>query len=308
MKAIQIPQYGGAEVLRLVDIDRPIPGEKEVLIQVKAASLNPVDSKIRNGYLKDILPLPLPLVPGWEAAGVVAESRLDEFKPGDEVVTRVPFQRGGAYAEYMIAGQGEIINKPRELSFVEAATLPIVAGAAYTLLHKLTTVKSGDRIFLLGAGGSVGRYAVQMAKALGATVIGTATGEDAAALRALGIDQIVDYTVPGYLDTVRDIDLALDFVGGPAQEALMGVVRKGGVLLSTANPPAADKAAAAGIQASFAITVLDKTVMETVLGMAARKQIKIHIGKVLPLAQAAEAQLLMDHRVVGGKIVLLCTE
>lgn len=305
MKAIQIPRYGGAEVLQLVDIDRPIPGEKEVLIQVKAASLNPVDSKIRNGYLKDILPLPLPLVPGWEAAGVVAESRLDEFKPGDEVVTRVPFQRGGGYAEYMIAGDGEVTKKPEQLSFVEAATLPIVAGAAYTLLHKLSTVEAGDRIFLLGAGGSVGQYAVQMAKTLGATVIGTAKGEDAKVLSALGIDEVVDYTVPGYLDTVRDIDLALDFVGGPAQEALLGIVRKGGILLSTANPPAADKAAAAGIKASFAMTVPDKAVMETVLAMAAKGEIRINIGKVLPLAQAAEAQLLMDHRVVGGKIVLL---
>jgi len=305
MKAIQIPHYGGADMLRLVDIDRPTPQDREVLIQVKAASLNPVDSKIRNGYLKDIVPLRLPLVPGWEASGVVAESRLDGVKPGDEVVTRVPFQRGGAYAEYMIAGEGEVVPKPRELSFIEAATLPIVAGAAYTLLHKIASVKAGDRIFLLGAGGSVGLYAVQMAKALGATVIGTATGEDLDVLRGLGIDQVVDYTIPGYLDGVRDIDLALDFVGGPAQEALMSVVRKNGLLLSTVNPPSADKAAAASIRASFAMTILDQAVMEKVLGLAARGEIKGRIGKVLPLAQAAEAHRLMDGHAVVGKIVLV---
>jgi NADPH:quinone reductase-like Zn-dependent oxidoreductase len=305
MKAIQIPHYGGADVLRLVDIDCPAPQDREVLIQVKGASLNPVDSKIRNGYLKDIVPLPLPLVPGWEASGVVAESRLDGVKPGDEVVTRVPFERGGAYAEYMIAGDGEVVPKPRELSFIEAATLPIVAGAAYTLLHKITSVKAGDRIFLLGAGGSVGLYAVQMAKALGATVIGTATGEDLDVLRGLGIDQVVDYTIPGYLDGVRDIDLALDFVGGSAQEALMSVVRKNGLLLSTVNPPSADKAAAAGIRASFAMTTLDRTVMEKVLELTARGEIKGRIGKVLPLAQAAEAHRLMDGHAVAGKIVLV---
>jgi len=304
MKAIQIPHYGGADVLRFVDLDRPAPKDGEVLIQVKAASLNPVDSKIRNGYLKDIVPLPLPLVPGWEASGVVAESRLEGFKPGDEVVTRVPFQRGGAYAEYMIAGEGEIVAKPRELSFIVAATLPIVAGAAYTLLHKIANVKAGDRVFLLGAGGSVGLYAVQMAKALGATVIGTARGEDSSAARGFGIDQVVDYTTPGYLDAIRDIDLALDFVGGPAQEALMSVVRAKGLLLSTVNPPAADKAAAAGIRASFAMTTLDRNVMEKVLDMAARGEIRSRIGKVLPLDQAAEAHRLMDERAVGGKIVL----
>jgi NADPH:quinone reductase-like Zn-dependent oxidoreductase len=304
MKAIQIPRYGGADVLQFVDIDRPTPGDGEVLIQVKAASLNPVDSKIRNGFLKDIVPLPLPLVPGWEASGVVVESRLDGVKPGDEVVTRVPFQRGGAYADYMIAGEGEVVAKPRELSFVDAATLPIVAGAAYTLLYKPAAVKAGDRVFLLGAGGSVGWYAVQMAKALGATVIGSAAGEDLDILRDLGIDELVDYTLPGYLDGVRGIDLALDFVGGPAQEALMAVVRKDGLLLSTVHPPSADKAAAAGIRASFAMTTLDQEVLETVLGMAVRGEIKVRIGKVLPLAQAAEAQRLMDERVVAGKIVL----
>jgi NADPH:quinone reductase-like Zn-dependent oxidoreductase len=305
MKAIQIPHSGGADMLRLVDIDRPAPQDREVLIQVKAASLNPVDSKIRNGHLKDIVPLPLPLVPGWEASGVVAESRLDGVKPGDEVVTRVPFQRGGAYAEYMIAGDGEVVPKPRELSFIEAATLPIVAGAAYTLLHKIASVKAGDRIFLLGAGGSVGLYAVQMAKALGATVIGTAAGVDLDVLRGLGIHQVVDYTIPGYLDGVRDIDLALDFVGGPAQEALMSVVREDGLLLSTVNPPSADKAAAAGIRASFAMTTLDRAVMGKVLELTARGEINCRIGKVLPLAKAAEAHRLMDGHTVVGKIVLV---
>lgn len=305
MKAIQIPHYGGADVLRLVEIDRPAPRDGEVLIQVKAASLNPIDSKIRNGFLKDIVPLPLPLVPGWEASGVVAESRLNGINPGDEVVTRVPFQRGGAYAEYMIAGEGEVVSKPGELSFIEAATLPIVAGAAYTLLHKIASVKAGDRIFLLGAGGSVGLYAVQMSKALGATVIGTATGEDLDALRGLGIDQALDYSIPGYLDGICDIDLALDFVGGPTQEVLMSVVRKNGLLLSTVNPPSADKAAEAGIHASFAMTTLDSAVMEKVLGLAARGEIKSRIGKVLPLTQAAEAHRLMDGHNIAGKIVLV---
>lgn len=296
MKAIQITRYGGADVLQVVDIDRPVPAEKEVLIQVKAASLNPVDAKIRNGYLKDIVPIPLPLVPGWEAAGVVVESRLDGIRAGDEVVTRVPFQRAGAYAEYMIAGEGEVVPKPRELSFIEAATLPIVAGAAYTLLHKAASVKAGDRIFLLGASGSVGLYTVQMAKAIGATVIGTATGEDAELLRAYGIDQVVDYTVPGYLDAVRDIDVAFDFVGGPAQETLTAIIKEGGRIFSTVNP---------GAHATFVMTNGEPAVMTTVLDMAARGVIKSRIGKVLPLAQAAEAHRLMDGRAVGGKIVLV---
>ena len=305
MKAIQIPAYGGAEVLRQVEIDRPAPKDGEVLIQVMAAALNPVDSKIRNGYLKDIIPLPLPLVPGWEASGIIAQSRLSGFAAGDEVVTRVPFQRGGGYAEFMIAGEGEVVKKPSELGFVEAASLPIVAGAAYTLLYVLGSVKAGDRVFLLGAGGSIGWYAVQMAKRLGATVVGSATGEDMDAVWGLGIDEVVDYSVAGYLDGVGAVDLALDFVGGPAQEALMGVVKKGGLLLSTVHPPSEEKAAAAGIKASFASTNLDRHIMDKVLDWAAKGLIQVRIGKVLPLERAAEAQQLMDERKIGGKIVLV---
>jgi NADPH:quinone reductase-like Zn-dependent oxidoreductase len=304
MKAIQIPHFGGPDVLRLVDINRPVPGDGEVLIRVKAASLNPIDSKIRNGFLKDIVPLPLPLVPGWEASGIVVESCLDGIHPGDAVVARVPFQRGGAYAEFMIAGEGEVVIKPRELSFIEAATLPIAAGAAYTLLYRLASVHAGDRVFILGAGGSVGVFAVQMAKAQGATVMGTATGEDMELLRRLGIDDVVNYTHPGYLDGIHDIDLALDFVGGAAQEALMSVVRKGGALFSTVSPPSAERAAAAGIRASFAQTNLDQTVMEKVLDWAAIGVINVRIGRVMPLERAVEAQRLMDGRGVGGKIVL----
>jgi NADPH:quinone reductase-like Zn-dependent oxidoreductase len=304
MKAIQYSGYGTTDVLQLVDISRPVPMNGEVLIQVKAASLNPVDSKIRNGYLKDILPLVFPFVPGWEASGVITESRSASFKPGDEVVTRVPFPRGGAYAEYMVAGEGEVVNKPKTLSFIDAAALPVVAGAAYMLLHQFFKAQAGDRIFLMGAGGSVGLFAAQMAKAIGATVIGSAKGDDIAVLRDLGIDLVVDYTVPGYLDGIQDIDLALDFAGGLTQESLMSVVRKGGTLISLVNPPSQELAAAAGIQASFVPTPFDKLVIDKVLEMAAQGEIKNRIGKVLSLEEAAEAQRIMDARSVGGKIIL----
>jgi NADPH:quinone reductase-like Zn-dependent oxidoreductase len=304
MKAIQYAGYGGTEVLQLVDINRPEPKEGEVLIKVEAISLNPVDSKIRNGYLKDILPLTFPFVPGWEAAGFIEESRSELFKAGDEVVTRVPFPRGGAYAAYMVAGQGEVVIKPKELSFIEAATLPVVGGAAYMLLNKFASAKAGDRIFLMGAGGSVGLLAAQMAKALGATVIGSAKGGDLETLRSIGIDEVLDYTVPNYLDSVQQVDLALDFAGGPAQAALMAKVRRGGTLISIVNPPSEEAAAASGIHASFVATPFAGAVIAKVLDMAVHGEIKTRIGKVLPLAQAAEAQQLMDARSIEGKIVL----
>lgn len=306
MKAIQLTQYGGADVLHLEEVSRPAVQTNDILIRLKAAALNPIDAKIRNGYMKQIIPLPLPFIPGWEGAGVVAEvgSAVTQFKPGEEVITRVPFNKGGAYAEYMVAAENETIHKPASLSFAEAASLPIVGSAAYTLLFKVGGLKAGETVFILGAGGSVGLLAVQMARAAGAVVIGTATGEDKDAVLAAGADEVLDYNQPGYTNKIKGADLALDLVGGPAQDGIWTTLKKGSRLLSTTQPPSPEKAAAYGVAASFVFTQTDKPVMEKVADMAAKGDIKIRIGKVLPLAYVNQAHFLMDERLVRGKIVL----
>jgi NADPH:quinone reductase-like Zn-dependent oxidoreductase len=306
MKAIQLHQYGGPEVLQFEEVKKPVPQDDEVLIQVKAAALNPVDSKIRNGYMKDIVPKSFPFIPGWEASGIITETgrNVTAFKAGDEVLTRTPFNKGGAYAEYMVAGENEVVLKPRSLSFIDAAALSVVASAAYTSLFKATTVQAGQKIVILGAGGSVGLFAVQMAKTAGAIVIGIATGDDMEAVRSAGADQVIDYKTPQYAETIKDADLVLDFVGAPAQDDLWKVLRKDGLLLSTIPPPAVEKAKQFGVNTSFIFTAPDKTVLEKVAAMAGEGVIKGRIGKVLPLAEARQAHLLMDGRTVGGKIVL----
>ena len=283
MKAVQVRQYGGAETLQLTEVARPTPGNGEVLIAVKAAALNPVDSKIRNGYLKDVVPVVFPYIPGFEAAGIIAAvgEGVGSVKVGDEVITRVPFGRGAAYAEYMLAGENEVVPKPTGLSFTDAATLPIAAGAAYTVLFKVAQIQPGWTIVILGAGGAVGRFAVQMAQRAGATVI--------------------DYKTAG---PVKDADLALDFAGLPAQNDLWTSLKTGGQLLSTVMPPDPEKAAFYHVNASFVFTAPDRETLETVAAMAERGEIKTAVGKVLPLAEAAEAQRLMDEGSVKGKIVL----
>src|SRR5882757_7391649 len=235
MKAIQLHQYGGAEVLLLEEVKKPVPQGDEVLIQLKAAALNPIDAKIRNGYMKEIIPIPLPFTPGWEGAGIITETgkNVTEFEPGDEVIARVPFNKGGAYGEYMLASESEVISKPRSLSFVDAASLLIVASAAYTLLFKAGNLSAGQKVFILGAAGSVGLLTVQLAKGVGAIVVGTATGDDMEKVLEAGADYVVDYKNPQYAENIRDVDLALDLVGGPAQDALWKMLKKGGQLLST---------------------------------------------------------------------------
>lgn len=306
MKAIQVHQYGGADVLLLDDVKKPVPQDGEILIRLKAAALNPIDAKIRSGYMKEVIPIPLPFIPGWEGAGIVEETGLNvtEFKTGDEVITRVPFNKGGAYGEYMLAGESEVIFKPRSLSFTDAASLPIVASAAYTLLFKAARVKPGQTVFILGAAGSVGLLAVQMAKNAGAIVIATATGDDKEIVLEAGADEVIDYAKPGYAESIKDVDLALDLVGGPAQGSLWKILRKGGQLLSTTMPPSQEKAAEFGVTAAFVFTQTDKPVMEKVAEMADKGIIKIRVGKVLPLAEVSQAHFLMDERMVSGKIVL----
>ena len=289
MKAAQVHQYGGAETIQLAEVARPVPGNGEVLLQVKAAALNPVDSKIRNGYLKDLVPVVFPYIPGFEAAGVIAAvgEGVRDVKTGDEVITRVPFGRGAAYAEYMLAGENEVVRKPAGLSFIDASTLPIAAGTAYTVLFKVAQIQPGWKIVVLGAGGAVGRFVVQMAQRAGATVIDykdTDLLKDAALL--------------------KDADLALDFAGLPAQNDLWTVLKTGGQLLSTVMPPDPEKAAFYHVKASFVFTSPDRETLETVAAMAERGEIKTAVGKVLPLAEAAQAQRLMDEGSVKGKIVL----
>ncbi|HTI11496.1 MAG TPA: NADP-dependent oxidoreductase [Puia sp.] len=306
MKAIQVHQYGGAEVLLMEEVSKPIPLENEVLIQVKAAALNPVDSKIRSGRLKDIMPKEFPFIPGWEASGVIVETgkKATEFKAGDEVIIRAAPNKGGGYAEYMTAGENEIAPKPKALSFPEAAAMPLVASAAYISLFKVNKLFAGQKIVILGAAGSVGLFAVQMAKQAGAIVIGITTGDGVELVRSSGADQVVDYKTNRYVEVIQDADLALDLVGGSAQDDLWKVLKKGGLLLSTDTPPSPEKAKQYGVNASFVFSAPDKAVLNVVADMAAKGVIKPRVGRILPLAEAREAHLLMDGRKVSGKIIL----
>jgi NADPH:quinone reductase-like Zn-dependent oxidoreductase len=306
MKAIVIDGYGDAGVLKYAEVAKPVPSANEVLIRVEATALNPLDSKIRSGFLQAIMPISFPFVPGWEAAGVIEATgkNVTSLKAGDEVYTRTNFRKAGAYAEYMTAGESEVALKPKSLSFVEAAAMPLVAGAAFAILFKAAKIEAGQRIFILGAAGSVGLFAVQMAKSAGAYVIGTATGDDIAILRSLGIDEVIDYKKGDYADGVSNIDLALDLAGGPAYENLWKTLKKGGTLLSTTMQPSPETAKEYGVNASQVITETNKAALEEIAALADQGKLIPRVGKVFPLSEAAMAQALMDERTISGKIIL----
>src|SRR5882672_5721140 len=207
MKAIRIHQYGGPEVLAQVEMQRPAPGANEVLIKVHAASVNPVDWKVRAGYMKDFLPLALPATLGADVSGTVEEvgSGAALFKRGDEVYASLGLE-GGGYAEYAVAKEAIVAAKPRTLDHVRAAGVPTAGITAWQALLEVAQVRAGQKVLIHGAAGGVGNFAVQFAKAKGAYVIGTASSRNQTFLRDLGVDKTVDYQKTRFEDVVHDAD------------------------------------------------------------------------------------------------------
>src|SRR5437899_5747086 len=197
MKAVRIHSYGGPEVLHFEDAPRPTPGSSELLIRVHAASVNAIDWKIRGGYVKDVFPVPLPFIPGWDVSGVVEAvgSGVTKFKKGDEVYARpdVAHSGKGAYAEYVVVKETETALKPKSIDHVHAAAIPVGAVTAWRALFDTAGLKKDQKVLMHGAAGGVGGFAVQLAKWKGAHVIGTASIRNQAFLRQLGVDEPIDY-------------------------------------------------------------------------------------------------------------------
>src|SRR6267142_236547 len=217
MKAVRVHNYGGPEVLQFEDAPRPTPGSGELLIRVYAASVNPLDWKIRAGYMKDYIPLPLPFILGWDVSGVVEAvgAGVTKFKKGDEVDGRpdVTAHGYGAYAEYVVAKQTEAALKPKSIDHVHATTIPVGAVTAWRALFDTAGLKEGQKVLIHGAAGGVGSFAVHLAKWKGAHVIGTASTRNPAFLRQLGVDEPIDYRKTKFEDLVDDVDVVFDPIG-----------------------------------------------------------------------------------------------
>lgn len=221
MKSITQRSFGGPEVFELTEADRPQPLPTEVLIRVDAIGVNPVDAMIRTGALPLFGSPPFTL--GWEVSGVVEEvdPGTNRFRPGDEVYGMPLFPRpGNAYAEYVTAPARQLAHKPATLDHVHAAALPLVGLTAWQSLVDIAAVTAGQRVLIHGAGGGVGHVAVQIAKALGAHVIGTASAAKLDFVRGLGADEVLDYAAVDFAASVREVDVVLELVGGDYGEQI----------------------------------------------------------------------------------------
>ncbi|HEX2313734.1 MAG TPA: NADP-dependent oxidoreductase [Thermomonospora sp.] len=308
MRAVSQDVLGGPEVLKVVEVDRPEPGPAEVLVRVRAAGVNPTDWKHRaHGYW---LGEP-PFVLGWDVSGVVeavgAGAAL--HKPGDEVFGMLPYPAGaGSHAEYVTAPTRAFARKPAGIDHVQAGALPLAALTAWQALVDTAGVQAGQRVLVHAAAGGVGHLAVQIAKAHGAHVIGTASAGKHDLVRRLGADEVVDYTRVDFAEAVRDVDIVIEGIGGDYGPRSLATLRPGGVLVSlvlnNVDPDLDALADKAGIRHEQMLVEVDHAALARIADLAAGGALRAEIDTVLPLERAAEAHARGETGRTTGKIVL----
>ena len=301
IKAVRIAQYGGSEQLKYEEMPLPEIGPGRVLAKVRYAGVNPVDWKIREGYMKQARPASFPLTLGQDFAGeiVAGDGDSGRFRTGWRV-----FGFGeGTYAEFTAAAIPDIAAIPEKMEFAVAAALPTSGLTALQAIRDYVRPKPGTRILIHGAAGAVGSFATQIAKAWGAQVIGTATGEDIVYLRSLGHVQVVDYKQERF-ETVGMVDAVLDLIGGETATRSFAVVKKGGVMVSTVGGANAEMAARAGIRGINMAQERSAADLSELASLVERGDVKPRIGEVFRLEQAREAQDASQQGRAKGKILL----
>src|SRR5882757_6781663 len=306
MKAIRIHNYGGPEVLQCEDAPRPKPQAGEVLVRVKAAGVNPIDWKVREGHMKDFWPHKFPLILGWDLSGVVEEvgPGVSRFKIGDEVYSIPDPTRDGAYADYIVVRESELALKPNSLHHIRAATVPLAALTAWQSLFDTAQLQPGQRVLIHAGSGGVGHFAVQLAKWKDAYVFATASTKNQDLLRKLGVDEPIDYTQQRFEDVARNIDVVLDTIGGETQERSWSVLKKGGNLVSLVHPPSEERAKELGVRAVFLGGKSNGAQLAEIAKIIELGKLAPIIDRILPLSEARRAHQLSQSGHTHGKIVL----
>lgn len=249
MKAFIIERYGKKVALRATEMPEPELGKDDVLVQIHAAGVNPLDLKIRDGEFKMILPYRMPLILGNDLAGVVVRvgSQVQQFKAGDEVYARPDDNRIGAFAEFIAINQGSLAIKPKDLTMEEAASIPLVGLTAWQALVEKANLKKGQKVLIHAGSGGVGTLAIQLAKHLGATVATTTSTANVEWVKRLGADIVIDYRKDDFEKVLHDYDVVLNSLGTDTLEKSLRILKPGGKLISISGPPDAEFAKSAGL-------------------------------------------------------------
>jgi len=306
MRAVRIHQYGGTETLQLDQIDIPTINADDILINVKAAAINPVDWKIREGYIQQFIPYKLPVTLGWDVAGVVTQvgSEVTAFKVGDEVFSRPDIARDGSYADYIAVKADEAVLKSAKLDFAQAAALPLAGITAWQCLVDVSQVQAGQRVLIHAGAGGVGHLAIQIAKAKGAFVIATASGANQLLLKELGADQAVDYAQGALTEQIEAVDIVFDTMGGEIQASSWELLKAGGMLVSVVDQPSEEKAKQYGVKSAFVFIEPSSRILAELNKLVEADQLIPLIEHRFPLDQIAAAHLQSQSGRTRGKIVI----
>ena len=305
MRAIVIHAYGGPEVMKLEEVARPEPAEDEVLIRVVAASINPVDVAIREGYLAKLVG-GFPLILGMDAAGIVEKvgNKVTKYKAGDPIFAFFTLKGEGGYAEFVTAKEDEVAPKPRLVSFAQAAGAGAAGSTAWEALIDTANLRAGQTVLIHGGSGGVGHLAIQIAKARGAKVLATASTANQEFLRQMGADMAIDYTRTKFEDTAKDVDVVLDTVGRDTLERSYGVVKKGGIIVSIVDEPKPATLEAHGIRGVTLRCTPKAGVLEELSKLMDAKKLTPVISQTFPMTQVVQAQDQIATGHTRGKIVL----
>jgi NADPH:quinone reductase-like Zn-dependent oxidoreductase len=305
-RAIRIHAFGGPEALSEDRVEIPDPGHGEMLVRVRAAGVNPVDYKIRQGGFPVVGEDKLPFTLGRDVAGdvVALGTGVTLFSVREKIYAMPGMGRGG-YADHVIVKESEAALAPAILDVAHAGAVPLAALTAWQGLFQHGHLVAGQKVLIHGGAGGLGHFAIQFAKAKGAEVFTTVAAEDMDFVRSLGADVAIDYKTQEFEDEVKDMDLVYDIVGGETQERSFAVLRRGGTLVTTLAPPPQDKAAEFGVKAMRYTTQESGHDLEEIGELIGRELVRVHVASTFPLAKAAEAQRALERGHVRGKIVLL---
>ena len=311
MKAAQMKGYGSSDEVIEINENAPAPNDPsagKVLVKIKAAAINPVDWKIREGYMQQMIPLQFPSPLGMDFSGVIEKvgQGVSQFRQGDEVYGQASLMSGGsgAFAEMALANADTIAHKPKSLSHPEAAGVPLVGVSAWLALVETINLQKSQKILIHGGAGGIGSVAIQLAKHLGAYVATTVSTNDKQFAKELGADEIIDYQTQTFEELIRDYDAAFDTVGGETYSRSFKVLKRGGIIVSMLEQPNQELMKQFGVKAIFQFTQLSRDRLTKLAQWLDQNNIRVNVDKTFPLEEAGKALDYQRDVHPRGKVVL----
>lgn len=308
MKAIVIDQYGDREELKEREIEKPKPKSDEVLIEVHSASVNPIDWKLREGYLEEMFSFDFPIILGWDASGIVKEigSEVESIEVGDRVFVRPELTNRGTYAEYTTAKENLVAKIPANISFEQAAAVPLAGLTAYQCLTDVGDLEKNHKVLIHAGAGGVGSFGIQIAKNLGAYVATTGSTKNVEFLKSLGADEVIDYTKADFSEKLADYDLVVDTLGGEIQAKSLDILKKGGKLVSIVEEPDQQVVKEKEVEATLHWLIPNGDQLATLAEMMEKEKLKPIVGSEFPFSEKGlkDAHQLSESHHARGKIII----